>query len=90
MSDRAQCRCYHFRMLEDLEALTAKMTELSGRMRALREENLRLRTQLATANVELDTLRGRVAGAMERIDALLARLPPPSESPAESESAAGS
>jgi hypothetical protein len=45
-------------------------------MRALREENQRLRTQVATANVELDTLRGRVAGAMERIDGLLARLPP--------------
>jgi chromosome segregation ATPase len=64
-------------MLEDLDALGAKMTELAGRMRALREENQALRTQLATANVELDALRGRVAGAMERIDALLARLPPP-------------
>jgi len=73
-------RCYHFRMLEDLDALTTKLAELSGRMRALREENLRLRTQLATANVELDTLRGRVAGAMERLDALLSRLPPPAES----------
>jgi chromosome segregation ATPase len=67
-------------MLEDLDALTTKLAELSGRMRALREENQRLRTQLATANVELDTLRGRVAGAMERIDALLSRLPPPAES----------
>ena len=67
-------------MLEDLDALTTKLAELSGRMRALREENLRLRTQLATANVELDTLRGRVAGAMERIDALLSRLPPAAES----------
>lgn len=67
-------------MLEDLDALTSKMAELAGRMRALREENQRLRTQLATANVELDALRGRVAGAMERIDALLARLPPPEKS----------
>lgn len=66
-------------MLEDLDALTSKMAELSGRMRALREENQRLRMQLATANVELDTLRGRVAGAMERIDALLARLPHPAD-----------
>jgi outer membrane murein-binding lipoprotein Lpp len=73
-------------MLEDLDALNAKMAELSGRMRALREENQRLRTQLATANVELDTLRGRVAGAMERIEALLARLPPPAGSAAESAS----
>ena len=62
-------------MLEDLDALAAKMTELSGRMRALREENQSLRTQLATANVDLDALRARVAGAMARIDALLARLP---------------
>jgi chromosome segregation ATPase len=73
-------------MLEDFDALTAKMAELAGRLRALREENQRLRTQLATANVELDTLRGRVAGAMERIDALLARLPPLPDSTAESAS----
>jgi len=67
-------------MLEDLDGLALKLAELSGRMRALREENQRMRTQLAHANVELDTLRGRVAGAMERIDALLSRLPVPADS----------
>ena len=77
-------------MLEDLDALTSKMAELAGRMRALREENQRLRTQLATANVELDALRGRVAGAMERIDALLARLPPAAPTASEPVSNAGS
>jgi len=62
-------------MLEDLDALTAKMTELAGRVRSLREENQRLRTQLAGATVELDSLRARVTSATERIDALIARLP---------------
>ena len=76
-------------MLEDLDALTAKMTELCGRVRSLREENLRLRTQIATANVELDAMRGRVATAMGRIDGLLSRLPPAAEDEASRSQAEG-
>ena len=68
-------RCYDLRMLEDLDALTEKMTALAAHVRALRDENQRLRTQIAGSNVELDALRARVATAMQRIDALLARLP---------------
>ena len=62
-------------MLEDLDALTEKMTLLAAQVRLLRDENQRLRANMAGANVELDALRARVAGAMQRIDELLERLP---------------
>jgi uncharacterized coiled-coil DUF342 family protein len=62
-------------MLEELDALAGKLTELNARVRQLREENLQLRAQVTQANAELDALRSKVAGAMERIDALLERLP---------------
>ncbi len=62
-------------MLDDLDALTEKMTLLASQVRLLRDENQHLRAHVASANVELDTLRGRVAGAMQRIDSLLERLP---------------
>jgi septal ring factor EnvC (AmiA/AmiB activator) len=62
-------------MLDDLDALTEKMSLLSTQLRLLRDENQHLRTQLAGANVELDALRARIAGAMQRIDRLLERLP---------------
>lgn len=62
-------------MLEELDALTAKLTELAGRVRSLREENQRLRAQILTASNELEQMRSRVANAMQRIDALIERLP---------------
>jgi chromosome segregation ATPase len=64
-------------MLEDLEALRGKLVELNARVRNLREENLQLRSQLGSAQVELDALRNRVSGAVQRVDELLARLPQP-------------
>jgi predicted nucleic acid-binding Zn-ribbon protein len=67
-------------MQEELDALTAKLTELAGRVRALREENLQLRAQILAASNELEQMRGRVANAMQRIDALIERLP--AETPA--------
>lgn len=63
------------RMLEELDALTEKLREIGAQLRALRDENQRLRTQLANANVELDEMKTRVAGAMQRIDSLLDQLP---------------
>jgi|APFre7841882724_1041349.scaffolds.fasta_scaffold261137_1 predicted nucleic acid-binding Zn-ribbon protein len=62
-------------MLDDLDALAEKMTLLAAQVRSLRDENQRLRTQAASADVELDALRNRIAGAMQRIDNLLERLP---------------
>ncbi|GAB4479107.1 MAG: hypothetical protein OHK0044_26460 [Burkholderiaceae bacterium] len=67
-------------MQEELDALTAKLTELAGRVRALREENLQLRAQIYAASNELEQMRSRVANAMQRIDALIERLP--AETPA--------
>jgi chromosome segregation ATPase len=62
-------------MLEDFDALTDKLVELASRMSSLRAENQHLRARLADSDVELETLRRRIGGATERIDALLARLP---------------
>jgi regulator of replication initiation timing len=68
-------------MLEELDALAAKLAELAGQMRNLRTENQELRSQLADSNVELGILRGRVSGATQRIDAMLGRLPAGSVEP---------
>jgi cell division protein ZapA len=62
-------------MLDDLEALRSKLTELNARVRNLREENQQLRTQLSSAQTELESARGRVSVAVSRVDELLARLP---------------
>ncbi len=62
-------------MQDELDALTAKLHELAGRVRALREENLQLRAQILAASNELEQMRSRVANAMQRIDALIERLP---------------
>ncbi len=76
-------------MLDDLEALAGKLTELSARVRHLRAENQQLRSQLATAGNELEAMRQRVAHAMARIDALLSQLPaePSSEPPQDADAA---
>ena len=75
-------------MLEELDALAAKLTELSGRVRALREENQHLRAQVAAAQAELENMNARVDQASERIDALLAHLPMDGEPTALGRSAA--
>ena len=62
-------------MLEELDALVAKLGELKFRVRALREENQQLRQQLATSQSEASGLQARMGSALQRIDALLARLP---------------
>ncbi|HEU0199391.1 MAG TPA: hypothetical protein VFR86_03060 [Burkholderiaceae bacterium] len=72
---------YHLPMLEELDALTAKLTELSGHVRLLREENQQLRAQLASAHVQLDELRARVEVATQRLDALIEKLPADSAAP---------
>jgi uncharacterized protein (TIGR02449 family) len=64
-------------MLEDLDTLARKVTELAQMAQGLRTENQQLRAQLVAASAELDTLRGRVEQATERLDAMLERLPAP-------------
>jgi uncharacterized protein (TIGR02449 family) len=65
------------RMLDDLDTLARKVTELAHMAQSLRTENQQLRAQLAAASAELDSLRGRVEQATRRLDAMLERLPPP-------------
>ncbi len=62
-------------MLEDLDALARKVHELAQLAQSLRTENQQLRAQLTAASTELDTLRGRVEQATQRLDAMLERLP---------------
>lgn len=62
-------------MIEDLETLHAKLAELCSRVMHLREENQQLRQQLATSQSEASGLQARMGTALQRIDALLARLP---------------
>lgn len=68
-------RCYHPRMLEDLDALARKVHELAQLAQSLRTENQQLRAQLTAATAELESLRGRVEQATQRLDAMLERLP---------------
>jgi uncharacterized protein (TIGR02449 family) len=63
-------------MLEQLDALTVRMQELVAHVRQLREENHRLRTQLATSQADVAALNDRIGAATRRLDDLIARLPP--------------
>jgi cell division protein ZapB len=70
-------------MLEDLDSLELKVSELAQLAQALRTENQQLRAQLTAASTELEALRGRVDQATERLEAVLERLPsPPNTGPA--------
>jgi uncharacterized protein (TIGR02449 family) len=62
-------------MQDQLDALTVRMHELVAHVRQLREENHRLRTQLATSQAELAALNERIETATRRLDGLIARLP---------------
>ena len=62
-------------MLEELDSLSNKLAELATHVRALKDENGRMRAQLAAATAELAGLRAKVTAATQRMDALLARLP---------------
>jgi cell division protein ZapB len=62
-------------MLDDLDTLARKVTELAQMAHSLRTENQQLRAQLVAASAELETLRGRVEQATRRLDAMLERLP---------------
>ena len=68
-------RCYHSRMLDQLDALTSRMQELVAHVRQLRDENHHLRTQLATSQTEVAALNERIVTATRRLDALIERLP---------------
>lgn len=64
-------------MLDELDALGAKLGELKARVLALREENQQLRARLAREQADGEAQRSKTSAAMRRIDALLDRLPEP-------------
>jgi len=68
------------RMQEELDTLSTKLAELATHVRALKDENTRLRAQSAAATAELAGLRAKVTAATQRMDALLERLPHEDES----------
>lgn len=63
-------------MLEPLDALTNRITELVALVRHLREENHQLRTRIANIEAEASALRGRMDVASQRMEILLQQLPP--------------
>jgi cell division septum initiation protein DivIVA len=62
-------------MLEELDALDAKMRQLAAHVRQLRDENQSLRRRLAESQSELATLNERVTAATRRLDTLIEELP---------------
>jgi chromosome segregation ATPase len=62
-------------MDEEVSALANRVHDLIALIRSLRDENQRLRTQLADADADLSTMRQRVESATRRIDHLVSSLP---------------
>jgi len=68
-------------MLDDLDLLATRLTELTRLVQALRTENQQLRSQLAQAGGQLEAMRTRVDEAGRRLDLLMERLPGHASSP---------
>ena len=62
-------------MLNDLQALSDKATALAGAMDQLRQENARLRTQVATLSSEHRAMRERLSTAASKLESLLGQIP---------------
>jgi cell division protein ZapB len=62
-------------MLNELDALENKVTQVVSLCCELRAENNLLRRQLAAADAERKTLAGRAETARKRIEQLVQRLP---------------
>jgi len=62
-------------MLEELDMLEAKLAQLLDRHQAVREENLRLRQQLAELEQSNTLMSDRLAEARGRLEALYNQLP---------------
>lgn len=61
-------------MKEELNRLRTLVTQLIARLKAEREENARLRSQLALKEAELSRAKGQLNEAKRRIDALFAQF----------------
>ena len=66
---------YSAAMLQELEALETKLTQLLETHRALREENVRLRQQLVALENSNKLLSGRLDAARSRVENLFEQLP---------------
>ncbi len=62
-------------MLQDLTALHEKTEALIAAVTRLREENTRLRNQVAQMTIREQAAEQKVALAVERIETLLEKLP---------------
>jgi uncharacterized protein (TIGR02449 family) len=62
-------------MIEDLEALEAKIEQVLALVHQLRAENEVLKNQMAAAETERLHLRQTMNAARERLEALVGRLP---------------
>ena len=66
---------YHFRMLEELDLLAARVLQLATLTQQMREENNSLRFQLGESQSETRLLRSRLDAARARIETLIEKLP---------------
>ena len=62
-------------MINQLDALERKITQIVGLHCALRAENVELRQQLAAAESERTEMTERMSAARERIERLVLQLP---------------
>lgn len=64
-------------MVNELNALESKIVQVAALCRALREENVQLRQQLAAAEGEKQGLSERMESARSRLEQLAHQLPEP-------------
>lgn len=62
-------------MLEQLDTLESKLTQLLARYHAAREENVRLRQQVVAMENANKLLTDRLAEARERMETLFNKIP---------------
>jgi predicted nucleic acid-binding Zn-ribbon protein len=62
-------------MLNDLQTLNDKAVALAGAMEQLRQENARLRTQVASLSSEHRAMRERLSSAARKLEGLLEQIP---------------
>ncbi|MGA1083162.1 MAG: hypothetical protein ACO3TO_02965, partial [Burkholderiaceae bacterium] len=62
---------YHAEMLTELDALHDKLQAVQAVLESLRQENLRLRTQLSASEQQVQSLAQRIEQASSRLDTLL-------------------
>jgi cell division protein ZapB len=62
-------------MLNELNALESKVSQVVALCRSLRSENERLREQLAVAEQDRNSLAERMAAATARLERLAGQLP---------------